>query len=343
MDKQHGSRVMRAPMVQDLTNLPRAAASRMRHGFACAGIALALACLPVLLSACQTSDALSSAAEQASGRRTPGSPLPEFKDPLFSYRTPLEARDGGAYLTVPYNEEKDINQRDEMPVRKVHSRYTSRLPASAERDFTYRSNGKELGVLGAGKLDGAARLTVIYLHGRDGNRTWGFDDERFGGNFNRLKNMVVAAGGAYLSPDFSDFEAAGAADIASLIRARSALGGGPVVLACGSLGTKICWALADDGEIRKQLAGLVVLGGFPDRNFLRSAYSGAVKTLPVYIAHGSRDPVYAVEDMEDFYGALNVKSYPVRMTVFDTGNHGTPVRMIDWRGAINWLLSAAAG
>ena len=330
-------------MVRDLTNLPRAIAGWLRHAPAVAGVALVLGCLPVLLSACQTSDALSSAAGQASGRRTPGTPLPEFKDALFSYRTPLEVRDGGAYLSVPYDEQKDINQRDEMPVRKVQSRYIRRLPASAERDFTYASSGKELGVLGAGKLDGATRLTVIYLHGRDGNRTWGFDDERFGGNFNRLKNMVVAAGGTYLSPDFSDFDAAGAADIASLIRARSALGGGPVVLACGSLGTKICWALADDGEIRKQLAGLVVLGGFPDRNFLRAAYSGAVKTLPVYIAHGSRDPVYAVEDMEDLYGALNVKSYPVRMTVFDTGNHGTPVRMIDWRGAINWLLSAAAG
>ncbi|MCB1422985.1 MAG: alpha/beta hydrolase, partial [Nitratireductor sp.] len=157
---------------------------------------------------------------------------------------------------------------------------------------------------------------------------------------NRLKNLVVAAGGAYLSPDFTDFDAAGAADIASLIAARSAAGGGPVVLACGSLGTKICWSLADNAETRNRLSGLVVLGGFPDGNFLRAAYSGAVKPVPVYIAHGSRDPVYALEDMEDFYGALNVKSYPVRMTVFDTGNHGTPVRMIDWRSAINWLLAA---
>ena len=329
-------------MVQDLTNLLRAVAGRLCHVPAYVVAAFVLACFPLLLSACQTSDALSSAADEVAGRKVPSAPLPAFKDALFSYRKPLEVRDGGAFLSVPYDEMKDINQRDEMPVRKVNSQYIRRLPASAERDFTYVSSGRELGVLGAGQLDGSARLTVIYLHGRDGNRTWGFDDERFGGNFNRLKNLVVAAGGAYLSPDFADFDAAGAADIASLIAARSAAGGGPVVLACGSLGTKICWALADDGETRNRLAGLVVLGGFPDRNFLRVAYSGAVKPLPVYIAHGSRDPVYALEDMEDFYGALNVKSYPVRMTVFDTGNHGTPVRMIDWRSAINWLLAAGA-
>ena len=330
-------------MVPDRANPTRVFLNRLRRASAFAALSLALAGILAALPACQTSDTLSSAAEQAAGRRTPAGPLPEFKDALFAYRKPLEVSDGGAHLVVPYDEMKDINQRDEMPVRKVHSRYIQRLPASSERDFTYVSNGRELAVLGAGKLDGTARFTVIYLHGRDGNRTWGFDDERFGGNFNRLKNLVAAAGGAYLSPDFSDFEAEGAADIASLIRARTAQGGGPVVLACGSLGTKICWALADDGDIRKQLAGLVVLGGFPDSGFLRAAYSGAVKTIPVYIAHGSRDPVYELEDMEDFYGALNVKSYPVRMTVFDTGNHGTPVRMVDWRNALNWLLSAASG
>ncbi len=339
MDKPGAWRVMRAAMVLYPQHRARAAAGILRTKPVISVLAaLFLAVLPVL-SACQTSDALSSAANEATGRRTPAGPLPEFKDALFAYRKPLEVRDGGSYLVVPYDELKDINQRDEMPVRKVHSRYIRRLPASAERDFTYASGENELGVLGAGKLDAAARLTVVYLHGRDGNRKWGFDDERFGGNFNRLKNLVAAAGGAYLSPDFSGFEARGAADIAALIAARAGKIG-PVILACGSLGTKICWALADDAGIRKNLAGIVVLGGFPDRNFLRAAYSGAVKPVPVYIAHGSRDPVYAVEAMEDFYNALNVKSYPVRMTVFDTGNHGTPVRMVDWRSAINWLLSA---
>ncbi|MCB1385307.1 MAG: hypothetical protein KDJ80_05150 [Nitratireductor sp.] len=294
--------------------------------------------IAVVLSACQTSDTLSSAADEAARRKVPSGPLSPFKDSLFEYRTPIEIRDGGEFLRVPYDEQRDINGRDELPVRKVKPQYTDPLPAGTERDFTYGSAGRSLGVLGAGKADGSQRFTVIYLHGSDGNRKWGFDDERFGGNFNRLKHLVTRAGGAYLSPDFSDFDEKGIADIRALILSP-VTGSAPVVLACGSLGTKLCWQLADGGDIRARLAGIIVLGGFTDSEFLRAAYSGAVAPLPVYIAHGSEDPVFPVDGMEDFYSALSVKGFPARMTVFETGNHGTPVRMIDWRGALNWILS----
>ena len=87
--------------------------------------------------------------------------------------------------------------------------------------------------------------------------------------------------------------------------------------------------------------GLVLLGGFPDRDFLRASFNDAIAPIPVYIAHGSRDSVYPLADMEDFYGALASRSLPVRMSVFDTGNHGTPVRLIDWRRALTWIASQA--
>ncbi len=266
-------------------------------------------------------------------------PLAPFKDELFAYRTPIDSRDGGDYLVVPYDEQRDINERDEMPVRKVRSRYIARLAKDDTRDFTYSANGRTHAVYGAGKVDGGARISVIYLHGKDGTREWGFDDERFGGNFNRLKNLLVRSGGAYYSPDFTDFSEAGAQDISALVGEIAQKGGGKIVLACGSMGVQICWALANQAATLKQLSGIVIIGGFPDSGFLRVAYSGAVQPVPVYIAHGSRDPVYELAALDDFYNALRAKDYPVRMTVFDTGNHGTPVRMIDWRQALNWIAS----
>jgi predicted esterase len=200
-----------------------------------------------------------------------------------------------------------------------------------------------LAVYGAGKIDGNARLSVIYLHGKDGTREWGFDDERFGGNFSRVKTLVVKNGGAYFSPDFTNFDKEGSADISALVdqiaQKNGNNGSSNIILACGSMGVQICWSLANKASIRNQLSGIIILGGFPDSGFLRSAYSGAAKPLPLYIAHGSRDPVYDVEALEDFYNALTAKDYPVRMSVFDTGNHGTPVRMIDWRQALNWIMS----
>lgn len=291
------------------------------------------------LPACQTSDTLSSAASGEAARVPINSPLAPFKDDRFAYRPPLEVRDGGDYSLIPYDEQRDINARDEIPVRKVRAGYIEALPNSTVSDFTYSAQGRTLAVHGAGKVEGGARFTVIYLHGKDGNRDWGFDDERFGGNFNRLKNLMVKNGGAYLSPDFTDFETDGLTDIAALLERQSARGAGKVVIACGSLGNKLCWSVANNADLRKQVSGLVILSGFPDRDFLRVAYSGAFSALPLYMAHGSRDPVYALEDMEDFYQALKAKDQPARMTVFDTGNHGSPIRMIDWRQALNWILS----
>ncbi len=295
--------------------------------------------MSMVLSACQTSETLSSARQEASGRAAINSPIKPFKDNLFSYRTPLEARDGGAYLRVPYNELTDINGRDEVPVRKAKSQYIKRLPSSVIGTIEWTSEGRNLTALAAGKFNGGARFTVIYLHGRDGTAEWGFDDERFGGNFNRAKNLMVENGGAWVSANFTNFEIEGTADISVLIDRLHSAGSGRIILACGSLGTKVCWSIASNEKSRRQISGLVVLGGFPDSGFLRVAYSGVFDPLPVYIAHGSDDPVYDVAAMEDFHNALNAKNQPSRMTVFETGNHGTPVRMIDWRQALNWLLT----
>ncbi len=305
-----------------------------------------------LLTGCQSSEALTQSATStatatattaaratsASGALASG-PLAPFKDNLFAYRKPLDVRDGGNYLVVPYDEKRDIDKRDEIAVRKVKSQYIRRLPKSQTRDFTYMSGARQLAVYGAGKTEGGARFSVIYLHGKDGTREWGFSDEQFGGNYNRLKNLAAANGGAYYSPDFTDFEAAGVEDIAALISEVSAGGGGRIILACGSMGTQICWRLAARSDTRSRISGLVALSGFPDNDFLRAAYSGSSRQVPLYIAHGSRDPVYDLAQMDDFYNALAAANQPVRMAVFESGNHGTPIRMIDWRAALNWILT----
>ena len=293
----------------------------------------------VALSSCQSTDALNSVVKEERGRVNIAGPLGPFKDSLFSYRAPLEVQDGGDFVLSPYDELIDINKRDEMPVRKVKSNYISRIPKAQILDFTYQGQNQTQPVFAVGKVTGNSSYTVIYLHGKGGSRKWGFDDERFGGNYNRLKNLMLQNGGAYLSPDFTNFKGDGIADITKLLEQQRRNTTGPLVLACGSLATKICWAIANSKQGLASLNGIVVLGGFPDRSFLRVAYNVSSVNIPIYIAHGSKDPVYSSSDMIDFYQALKVKDYPVRMTLFDTGNHGTPVRMIDWRQALNWISS----
>jgi predicted esterase len=135
------------------------------------------------------------------------------------------------------------------------------------------------------------------------------------------------------------FDPNGAADIAALIRHVFELSRGhPVILACASMGGFICQSVSRDKEAVRYLKGLVFMGGPPDPGFLTTP--AARLKIPVYISHGSADKVYAAEQQVALYDKMKAKAYPVRMRLFETGGHGTPVRMSDWREILNFLLVA---
>lgn len=268
--------------------------------------------------------------------------LAPFKESGFRYRKPLEVSDGGRFLHVPYDELVDINKRDVVPVRQVRSWWVRKLPRDAEVEGEYEVAGRKHRYRAVGKLDGGSKMTVIYVHGRGGNRDWGFDDERFGGNFNRLKNLLLSAGGAYISTDFTDFEATGLADIKALVAKFRPLTSGKLVVACGSLGNSHCWNLAQDSRAVGMLDGLIVLAGFPDDRFFSSpAVRSPGRQVPLVISHGTADPDYNYKPMLDFFHRLRKSqpAYPARFVLFETGKHGAPVRMIDWRDTLNWIAA----
>jgi hypothetical protein len=263
-------------------------------------------------------------------------PLQPYKDSLFGYGKVLQAKDGGDFRVIDYQELRDINERDQIPERRVKRAYVSLGVKRAQANETLDLGGRTLDVSRVGPDRGAA-FTVIFIHGRGGNRRLGANDFSFGGNFNRLKNLAVANSGTYYAPSMRSFDAAGVADIAALIRfAAERSGGRPVVLSCASMGSFICWGIARDKTAATALAGIMVMGGVADPDFQKSAAYKA--RLPVYFSHGSRDSVYAAETQVAFYRALRAKGYPTRFILFETGSHGTPVRMTDWREALNWIL-----
>lgn len=299
-----------------------------------------LSALLLILGGCQSTQILTevqNADVTGNARAVISSPLAPFKDERFAYRSALEVRDNGNFLRAPYNEQKDINKRDELPVRKVREGYITRFSKHQIQDLKYQGTNTELATFAVGNSANNSTMTVIYLHGRNGNRTWGFDDERFGGNFNRVKNLMLANGGAYFSPDFTDFDETGTQDIVALLEQQRTHTSGDLVLACGSLGSKICWAIANNPTYNVLIDGMILLGGMRSEKFEVIANSG--RKFPIYIAHGSRDKTFKALELEAMYDTLRAKNYPVRMTVFESGNHGTPVRMIDWRQALNWIAS----
>jgi hypothetical protein len=264
-------------------------------------------------------------------------PLAPFKDQLFAGNKVLRSSDNGDFTIIDYEEMRDINGRDQEPERRVKSAYVDLSVRRQQVNETLAIGGRSLDVTRVGQAAGG-RFSVIFIHGRGGDRRLGVNDYTFGGNFNRLKNLVTRNGGAYYSVSVRSFDAAGAADVAALIgHADAQTGGRPVILACASMGGIICQNIARSSEAVGQLGGMILLGGPADGGLAGTPL--AKRKLPIYLAHGAADKVYKADDQLGVYRRLHDNGYPVRLRLFQSGGHGTPIRMTDWREALNFVLN----
>ena len=97
--------------------------------------------------------------------------------------------------------------------------------------------------------------------------------------------------------------------------------------------------LAERKDTGGRIDGLLLLGSLWDQDFLGSP--AFRRRVPVFFAQGSKDPVFPVANQEAFFRSILAKApgYPTRFARFETGTHGTPIRMVDWRETLNWMLS----
>jgi predicted esterase len=262
--------------------------------------------------------------------------LKSYKDKLFAYPAILAQQDGGAFITVDYQAKRDINTRDEVWEHRVKGQYVALGVTWSQHYETVESQGRSIDIFRVGKLP-TAKFVVIFVHGRGGDRKLGANDFTFGGNFNRLKNLASDNGGVYLTVTAKDFAERGAADVGALLDyVHQNAPGAKVVLSCASMGTFICWNITRNPASVATLSGMMIMGGATDPTFPKSAAHAA--RLPMFFSHGSIDPVYAATDQLKLYKSLFAEGYPTRFVLFETGNHGTPVRMTDWRDTLNWIF-----
>ena len=134
------------------------------------------------------------------------------KDALFAYGEMTAALDGGRYLDVPYSEARDIDARDEIPERRAHRRYVDLGPVRNDREIVVETSAGTIRTRQVG-TERHPTIVVLFVHGKGGNADLGMNDWSFGGNFNRLKNLVVKAGGLYVTVDASALDEVAAAGI----------------------------------------------------------------------------------------------------------------------------------
>ncbi len=267
--------------------------------------------------------------------------LPSHKDALFAYPEPTAIAEGGALKDVPYSETRDIDGRDEIPERRVRGAYVERLPGRLTADETLATSAGPLAWTRVGDV-AHAKAILLFVHGRNGDRRLGMNDWTFGGNFNRAKNLLTKAGGAYVTVDGGRLGSDDAARVGTLIETlRAGNGSARIVLACGSMGGELCWTMLAKPSVARAIDGLVLLGSNSDKARFDAMRQASDRDVPILVAHGTRDKVYPLERQRAFFDAVRARSsgYPIRMVVFDDGNHGTPIRMIDWRETLNWMLA----
>jgi predicted esterase len=106
------------------------------------------------------------------------------------------------------------------------------------------------------------------------------------------------------------------------------------------MGGEFCWGLLGQPRVLGAVSAVVMLSANnPPRAVEAMRTLAGKRTIPLLIGHGTRDKVFGWDGAKALYASLHAEGYPVRFVSFETGNHGTPLRMLDWRDSLNWLLT----
>lgn len=281
------------------------------------------------------------------GLAAEGLRLAPYKDELFAYQRVLESEYGGDYRKIEYDRPRDLYGRDAVTGEKAEPRYVSLATEAVEADMVLELGGTKINYVGVGATAGKARVIVAFVHGRGTDRHAGANDWIHGGNFNRIKNLMMLSGGLYLSPDFPNFGRRGANTVAALLLHYAALSpGAPVFLACASWGGKICWRLARDKDVGPLLSGLIFLDAQMDNDFIDVIETQPPgQQLPIHISNSVEDRPIGWNRQRRFFRSVktNLPDYPIKFVLFSAGTHGISLRMTDWREVLNWMLAVRDG
>ena len=267
--------------------------------------------------------------------------LQPYKDDLFSNakRKVLEARYNNAFKKYFWNTSQDVNGRDAIAGETAKPERIDLSPLKQQRGVTINYTGGTLDATEVGEPKNA-KFAVIFIHGGGGDKSLGINDVGFGGNFNRMKNLATRNNGVYYSPtvEFSEQGGRGVEALINQIKKNSP--DAKIVMACGSAGAYTCWQMAKSQEALPKLSGLIFLGGAQtEPEYVNSA--AYVSRLPIILSQGNNDKLVDWETVNEEFETIHKANpnYPIRMELYDTGKHGTPIRMLDWKESLQWIFT----
>jgi hypothetical protein len=269
------------------------------------------------------------------GASKTGRPPPYRLHPLtgdsFTPAAILASDFGGTYTRVAYVPVAESDQ--------VAGTLLSAIPAPPLQDLTFENAGKKLKYVASGDLSKPAKMIFVFVHGLGDDRWQGTHEKLFGGSFARLRRLLAVNDAIFLAPDFSGYGQEAAGQIAALIADYAARSpGATVFVGCLSLGGKLCWRLAEDAGDASPLRGILVFSAPVDHEFLKHA---ATPPVSVYLAIGTKDAFTGWKTEDAFFREVKTVApdYPIKLTIFDGGEHATAMRLTDWVAVLNWMLA----
>jgi hypothetical protein len=265
--------------------------------------------------------------------RPPPYRLHQLKGDVFPAPTILASEFGGDYARVAF---VPVGESDQAAQTLIDA-----IPAPAQQELSFATAGRTLKYLAVGDLSKPAKMILVYVHGLGDDRTQGVHEKQFGGTFARLKRLAAENEAIYLSPDFSWFGREAEGQLSALINDYAGRSpGAPVFVACLSLGCKLSWRLAEDAGDASPLRGILVFSAPVDRGFLKHIASTQVH---VYLGIGSKDAFTGWKSEDAFFRDVKTAApdYPIKLTIFEGGEHATTIRLTDWVEVINWMLAGA--
>jgi hypothetical protein len=273
--------------------------------------------------------------------------LAPYKDELFAYQRVLDTGYGGDYRKVEYYRPRDLDARDVVRGRKAGPKYVSLDTQAVEADLVLETAGLSIPYIAVGRREGGAKAIVAFIHGRGADRHDGADDWIHGGNFNRIKYLMMQNEGLYLSPGFSNFDDKGTLEIKTLLLHHAVQSpDARIFLACGSWGGRICWRLVRDPGMAPLIGGLILLDSDTEDAYLQEvAKLAPVQRIPIHISACMEDWIIGWRSQLRFFRELKaaLPDYPIKFVLFSAGRHGVSLRMTDWRETLNWMLSVRDG
>jgi hypothetical protein len=101
----------------------------------------------------------------------------------------------------------------------------------------------------------------------------------------------------------------------------------------------LCWRLAEAAGESSPLRGILVFGAAVDRGFLKRV---ALNPLHVYVGIGTKDAFASWKSADAFFRDVKTAApdYPIKLAIFDAGEHAAAIRLTDWVEVLNWMLPA---